>query len=105
MDRNLHRFCRHTVQTTKIPTARKNSIHPHRKEIDDLIAGCSSKKATLLQLLKETGMRIGEARNLTWVNIDLEDQCITLNNPEKRGKPRAFKISSKLSYVKRNAKE
>jgi integrase len=44
-------------------------------------------------------MRIGEARNLTWVNIDLEDQCITLNNPEKRGKPRAFKISSKLTAM------
>jgi integrase len=29
---------------------------PTEKEIDVLIAGCSSKKATLLQLLKETGM-------------------------------------------------
>jgi len=72
---------------------------PTEKEIDDLIAGCAKKKATLLQLLKETGMRIGEARKLKWIDIDLENQRITLNNPEKKGKPRIFKISPKLTAM------
>ena len=72
---------------------------PTEKEIDDLIAGCGTKKATLLQLLKETAMRIGEARNLKWIDIDLENSRITLNNPEKRGKPRVFKISPKLAAM------
>ncbi|MBS7632986.1 tyrosine-type recombinase/integrase [Candidatus Bathyarchaeota archaeon] len=44
-----------------------------KKELDDLIAGCAKKKATLLQLLKETCMRIGEAKRLRWIDIDLEN--------------------------------
>jgi integrase/rubredoxin len=35
---------------------------PLEQEIDALIAGCSRKIATILQLLKETGIRIGEAK-------------------------------------------
>jgi len=69
------------------------------KELDDLIAGCAKKKATLLQLLKETGMRIGEAKSLKWIDIDLENQRITLNNPEKKGRPRIFKITTKLTAM------
>jgi integrase len=72
---------------------------PTEKEIDDLIAGCGTKKATLLQMLKETAMRIGEARNLKWIDIDLESSRITLNNPEKKGRPRIFKISPKLAAM------
>jgi integrase len=72
---------------------------PTEKELDDLIAGCAKKKATLLQLLKETGMRIGEARRLRWIDIDIENSLITLNNTEKNGKPRAFKISQKLTAM------
>lgn len=44
-------------------------------------------------------MRIGEARKLKWTDIDLENQHITLNNPEKKGKPRIFKISTKLTAM------
>jgi len=40
---------------------RKLPFIPLEKEIDDLIAGCGPKTATFLQLLKETGMRAGEA--------------------------------------------
>ena len=41
---------------TKIP------FIPLEKEIDALIAGCGKKVAASLQLINETGMRIGE----TW---------------------------------------
>jgi integrase len=44
-------------------------------------------------------MRIGEARGLKWIDIDLENSRITLNNPEKKGRPRAFKMSSKLAAM------
>ena len=77
-------------QQVKIP------FIPLEQEIDALIAGCSRKIATILQLLKETGMRIGEAKSLEWTNIDLERGIITLNNPEKNSRPRMFKISSRL---------
>jgi integrase/recombinase XerD len=68
---------------------------PHEKEIDALIAGCGKKVATSLQLLKETGMRIGEAWNLEWTDIDNENRTVTCT-PEKYGTPRQFKVSSKL---------
>jgi len=68
---------------------------PHEKEIDALIAACGKKTATLLQLLKETGMRIGEALSVRWIDVDNETNTIRCR-PEKRGNPRMFKISSKL---------
>jgi integrase len=41
-------------------------------------------------------MRIGEALRLTWICLDIERNILTLNAPEKHGRPRAYKISSKL---------
>lgn len=67
---------------------------PLESEIDALIAGCGRKTSTVLQLLKETGMRIGEATPLTWIDVDLERKTITVNEPEKAGTPRRIKIST-----------
>lgn len=68
---------------------------PHEKEIDALISGCGKKVATSLQLLKETGMRIGESWVLEWIDIDNENRIITCT-PEKHGTPRQFKVSKNL---------
>jgi integrase len=68
---------------------------PMETEIDQLIASCGERTATLLQTLKETGMRIGEATILKW--IDLNTQQKTLNiTPEKGSNPRILPISNKL---------
>ena len=40
---------------------RKLPFIPTETEINELIAGCNRRTATFLQLLKETGMRCGEA--------------------------------------------
>ena len=69
---------------------------PLESEIDQLISGANKKTATFLQLLKETAMRSGEAWRLKWTDIDIKNGTITLNEPEKYGKPRMFKISSTL---------
>jgi len=69
---------------------------PHEKEVDALIACCSRKVGTFLQLLKETGMRCGEAWRLTWSDVDPEHNIISCNHPEKGSNPRQFKVSSKL---------
>jgi integrase len=69
---------------------------PSERELDQLIAGLNPRYATLCQLLKETGMRVGEAMRLTPQDVDVERQIITLNQPEKRSRPRQFKISGKL---------
>jgi integrase len=44
-------------------------------------------------------MRIGETRNLKWIDIDLQNSRITLNNTEKKRKLRLFKISPKLAAM------
>jgi integrase len=69
---------------------------PTEKEIDALIAGCGRKTATILQTLKETGMRIGECLSLKWSSVNAEALTITLNTPEKNSLPRIFKASPKL---------
>ena len=61
-----------------------------------MIASCGKKLSILLQLLKETAMRIGEATRLDWDDVDFEQRTVTLNNPEKHGNPRMFSISEKL---------
>ena len=74
---------------------RKLPFIPTENEIDQLIAGCGNKTATLLQLLKETGMRIGEAWRLHWTEIDFVTNTVRVT-PEKGSNPRIFKVSDKL---------
>lgn len=71
---------------------------PTEAEVDALIAGCSSRMATFLQLLKETGMRAGEAWRLTWLDIDLSTRTVRVT-PEKGSNPRILHISQKLAAM------
>ena len=57
-------------QSSKLPFA------PHETEIDNLIAGCTTKTATLLRLLKETAMRLGEAWLTEWTDFDSQNHTI-----------------------------
>jgi integrase len=74
---------------------RKLPFIPREEEIDALIASSSSKCAALLQTLKETAARVGEAWVLQWTDIDVESRTIRLT-PEKGSNPRISKISQKL---------
>ena len=71
-------------------------MFPTEAEIDALIAGSGRKLSAFLQLLKETAMRIGEAKRLEWTDIDFERRIITLNSPEKGSQPRMWRVSRKL---------
>jgi len=68
---------------------------PTETEVDQLIASCNKKVATFLQLLKETGMRSGEAWGLEWIDFNFEERTVRVT-PEKGGNPRQLKISNKL---------
>lgn len=68
---------------------------PLEREIDDLIAHCGKKTSTVLQLLKETGMRIGEALRTEWIDVDAERRTVRVD-PEKGSNPRILKMSDKL---------
>jgi integrase len=69
---------------------------PLESEIDQLIASCSKRIAALLQLMKETGVRIGEAAKLKWIDFDVERRTIKIQ-PEKGSNPRIFAVSEKLA--------
>jgi integrase len=68
---------------------------PTETEIDQLIAGCSFRNGTFLQLLKETGMRPGEALKLEWTDVDPQNRTVKVT-PEKGSNPRLFKVSTAL---------
>jgi integrase len=74
---------------------RKLPFIPTENEIDQMISGCNKRMATFLQLLKETGVRCGEACNLQWKDIDAINSYIIVT-PEKGSNSRQLKISNKL---------
>jgi integrase len=68
---------------------------PTEQELDTLIAHGKTRTATLLQMLKETGARIGEMKTLQWIHIDLERKTIYIT-AEKGSNSRILPISTKL---------
>ena len=74
---------------------RKLPFIPQEEELDSLIAGCGSVTSTFLLLLKETGVRCGEANHLSWIDIDFTTATVRVT-PEKGSNPRICKLSSKL---------
>ena len=85
-----------TWEPPKCHVKRRLPFIPLEREIDDLIVGCGRRTGVFLQLLKETGMRAGEALRLKWKDVDMERQLIILNDTEKSGNPRIFNLSPKL---------
>jgi len=69
---------------------------PTETELDQLIASCGKKVSTFLQILKETGMRSGEAFRLKWKDLDFVTKTVRVNRPEKHGNARILKLSDKL---------
>jgi len=84
-----------TWQEPKYKIVERLPFIPTETEIDQLIASASKRTATLLQTLKETGARIGEATNLKWTDLDTERKTIHIT-PEKGGNPRILPTSNKL---------
>jgi len=90
------RFMGSSWERPKYRPQKKLYFIPSEQEINNLIAGSGKKTATILQLLKECGCRIGEALAVTWKDIDEQRQTITINSPEKYNEPRIFHVSNKL---------
>jgi integrase len=73
----------------------KTPFIPAETEIDQLIAATSQRMGTFLLLLKQTGVRPGEALNLKWADLDAVHKTISVT-PEKNSNPRIFKLSNDL---------
>jgi integrase len=76
---------------------------PLESEVDQVISAVGYKTAAFLQLIKETGMRPGEAWNIKWLDIDSERSCITVT-PEKNSRSRQLKITNRLIAVLQSQK-
>jgi integrase len=68
---------------------------PTETELDLLIASCGSRMSTILQTLKETGVRISEAVKLKWIDLSTEQKTLNIT-PSKNSNPRLLPISDKL---------
>ncbi|MCZ2809510.1 MAG: site-specific integrase [Candidatus Bathyarchaeota archaeon] len=79
----------------KYKPVHKHPFVPTESTLNQIIAGTGKKTSTYFQLLKETGMRSGEADHLKWIDIDPE-RCIVRVTPEKNSKPRTLRVSKKL---------
>jgi integrase len=77
-------------------TIQKLPFIPLDQEIEQLMGGCNRKTGAFLQLLRETGLRSGEAWRLTWADLNSQTLTVTMNTPEKGSLPRQFVVSSKL---------
>jgi plastocyanin len=75
---------------------------PLEMEITQLISGMGRKTACFLQLLRETGMRLGEAFDLKWTDLGLERGVVTVL-PEKHSHSRQLKISSTGNQILQTA--
>ncbi len=68
---------------------------PPEKHIDNMIAALPGKYPSFLRMLKETGMRPGEAWSLQWFDIDFATKRVRIT-PEKGSNPRILPISNTL---------
>jgi integrase len=74
---------------------------PTEQELNLLISNTSKNVSAALQLLKETGARIGEILKLKWTDIDFERKNVRIT-PEKGSLPRILPISDlAISMIKR----
>jgi integrase len=70
---------------------------PEEKELDALIIGARSRRMTaFLQTLKETFADPSEALGLRWIDLDSQNNTITINRPVRGHNARQLKVSSKL---------
>jgi len=79
----------------KYKSVKKLPFIPTEDEVNSLIASCNKKTAVFLQLLKETGMRAGEAWMLKWTDFNFENRTVNVT-PEKGSGPRQLRISDCL---------
>ena len=79
----------------KYTIAERLPFIPTEQEIDLLIASCGKLTSTILQMLKESAMRIGELVQLKWEDIDFARKTVNVT-PEKGSNPRILPISDKL---------
>lgn len=75
---SLHMITHNPASPIELPTGSKNTREPFTvDELKKLMAVSNANWRTLILLGAYAGLRLGDAANLTWQNIDLEARTIT----------------------------
>jgi integrase/recombinase XerD len=99
--RAFYKYLNFQWQAPNYKPVEKIPFIPTEQEIDLLIANTSKTISALLQLLKETGMRLGEALALKWTDVDFERKTVRIT-AEKGSLPRILPLSEKaIAMLKR----
>ncbi len=77
------------MNVTKLP------FIPTEQEIDLLISATGKQTSTVLQTIKETGIRIAELVQLKWTDLDVQRKTLSIT-PVKGSNPRILPVSDKL---------
>ena len=91
----FYKFYRIEWEKPEYTINRELPFIPTEAELDQLIAAAGRSYQALLQLLKETGARIGEVLKLKWIHYDSERKTVSIT-PEKGSNPRILPVSEKL---------
>ena len=97
-------FTKYHNITWQIPKYQDDLGLPHiptEEELNTLISAGKRRTSTLLQLLKETGARIGEITETYWDDIDTQRKTIHIR-AEKGSNPRILPISDQLINMLNN---
>ena len=92
----LYNFLKIVWEKPKYRPQERIPFIPTEEELDTLISASSRLHAPLLQFLKESGARIGEASQVEWEEVDLERKIVAINKSEKGSRARLCPISEKL---------
>ncbi|MCK4435480.1 tyrosine-type recombinase/integrase [Candidatus Bathyarchaeota archaeon] len=68
---------------------------PLESELDALIVNTRHKMPTFLQLLEETGIELGEAWKLRWIDVDVQRKTVAVT-PTKNHNARILSVSDNL---------
>ncbi len=77
---------------------------PLENELDALISGSSLKLSTFLQLLKETGCRVGEVQRLQWTDLDAGASIVNIR-AEKGSRNTVQTVTESCLYASATTQE
>ncbi|MBB4062295.1 integrase [Salinibacter ruber] len=63
-----------------------------KEEVDQLIEAAEGELATIILVASRTGLRLRKLTSLTWQNVDLEDEVISVRGSTKSGKERTVPL-------------
>jgi len=80
----------------------KQAFDPLEEEIDLLINASGKISGAFLQVLKDTGARLGEVRKIQWADLNDKNHTISINNAEKGSNNRTVKVTEKTISMLKN---